>query len=215
MVTAFVPIKLQSQRVPGKNLRLLGNKPLFLWVLETLKKCSGVDRIIVYCSDEGIKSMLPDQIELLLRPDYLDQDVTKGADIYDSFISCVDSEYYLLVHTTSPFIKSKTIDNAISKVKFGDYDSSFPVKSIQNFCWYNEQPINYRVDDIPRTQDLTPVFEETSGYFLFSKSLWLDKKRRIGYKPYISKLNEIEAVDIDTEVQFAFAETLLQKGLIE
>ena len=159
--------------------------------------------------------MLPDQIEFLLRPDYLDQDVTKGADIYDSFISDVHSDYYLLVHTTSPFITSKTIDNAISNVKFGDYDSSFPVKSIQNFCWYNEQPINYSVEDIPRTQDLTPVFEETSGYFLFSKSLWLDEKRRIGHKPYISKLNEIEAVDIDTEIQFAVAETLLKKGLVE
>ena len=45
MTVAFVPIRLNSKRVEGKNLRLLGGKPLLSYILETLVSVSGIDDV--------------------------------------------------------------------------------------------------------------------------------------------------------------------------
>ena len=48
---AFVPIRLNSQRVSGKNLRLLGGEPLMCHILRTLTRVEGIDEVYVFCSD--------------------------------------------------------------------------------------------------------------------------------------------------------------------
>lgn len=214
-VVAFVPIKLQSERVARKNLRLLGGRSLYQYTLETLSALSDRVDTYVFCSDESIVDDLPDGVKFLKRSSVLDQSDTKGAEIYDSFISSVDADYYLLVHTTSPFLKRETILKSIAKVESGDFDSAFAARKIQNFCWFKGRPVNYELNNIPRTQDLEPILEETSGFFIFSKSLWEDERRRIGDTPFVAFLDEIEAVDIDTEFDFQFAEFIVSNPQLQ
>jgi CMP-N-acetylneuraminic acid synthetase len=204
-VVAFVPIRLNSKRVIGKNLKLLGGKPLLKHVLETLVKISSIDNIYVYCSSEEIKQYLPEKVKFLKRDTRLDQDETLGSEIYDSFIQEIDSTIYVLVHTTSPFIKAETIEESISQVLYNGFDSAFSAEKIQTFCWYKGVPLNYKLDNIPRTQTIEPIYIETSAFYIFKKELWQKYKRRIGFKPYISILNKIEGVDIDTNQDFEFA----------
>lgn len=212
-VTAFVPIKLDSERLPKKNLKNLGDLPLYLHVINTLSNITVLDEVYVFCSDSSIEGTLPHGIKFLKRDPILDRNRTKGEEIYDSFIKSVESDYYLIVHTTSPFIKKTTIEASIHNVLEGRHDSAFPARLIQNFCWYNDTPINYQPDRIPRTQDLNPVLEETSAFFLFSKKLWMNSRRRIGFKPYIAILEDREAVDIDTDYDFRLAEFLMEDAV--
>lgn len=79
----------------------------------------------------------------------------------------------------------------------GEYDSSFAAKKLQDFLWKDGKPFNYELDNIPRTQDLEPLYEETSGFYIYNSSVITSLNRRIGEKPYIVEVNEIEAVDID------------------
>ncbi len=214
-VVAFIPIRLNSKRVKGKNLKLLGNKPLMTYLLDTIKSVQKIDEVYVYCSSTDICQYLPEGVKLLQRSEDLDNDLTLGAEIYNSFINEIEADVYILAHTTSPFIKATTIENALTQILDNGYDSAFSAEEIKTFTWYQNKPLNYQLNDIPRTQDLEPVYIETSAFFMFNKEVWLNKKQRIGDKPYIAKVDRIEGVDIDTVQDFEFADTIVKTTSFE
>lgn len=208
---AFVPIRLNSKRVPGKNLKLLGGKPLLRHILETLTQVPELSEIYAYCSREDIMPLLPSGVSFLKREERLDDDLTKGAEIYDAFVHQVSADFYLLAHTTSPFIRPETVSEAIQKVQSGRYDSALAVERVQTFTWYKGIPLNYALNDVPRTQDIEPVFVETSAFFLFSRNTWLKQRQRIGDLPYFAEVDRIEGIDIDNPADFELAERLVRK----
>ena len=91
---AFVPIRLNSQRVSGKNLRPLSGSPLMCHILRTLTEVEGIDEVYVYCSDERIREFLPEGVRFLRRSEELDRDTTLGREIYDSFTAEVEADLY-------------------------------------------------------------------------------------------------------------------------
>jgi CMP-N-acetylneuraminic acid synthetase len=209
-VVAFVPIKLNSQRLPRKNLLPLGDHSLCWYIFDSLLKVDKIDEVYVFCSDEEIKKYIPDKVKFLKRDSYLDGDLIKGNEIYKSFIELIDSDIYILAHATSPFITPATIENALSKMLFENYDSALSVQKKQTFAWYNDKPLNYKLDDIPRTQDIEPVYIETSGFFMFNKNIFMEYGRRIGFNPYFQEVDEIEAIDIDIKEDYEFALKICQ-----
>ena len=206
---AFVPIRLNSKRVVGKNLKLLGNKPLLSYILETLVSVEKIDEIYVYCSSENIVPYLPTGVKFLKRSKKLDKDETLGQEIYDAFLQEINADVYILAHTTSPFIKKETIENALDKIINDGYDSAFSAEKIQTFVWYGNTPLNYSLKAIPRTQDIQPVFVETSAFYMFRREIFTEQRQRIGDKPYIQVVDKIEGVDIDYPEDFEFAEKLI------
>ena len=159
----------------------------------------------VYCSDEKVTEYLPEGIIFKQREKWLDGDMVKGFDIYRSFISEVDADVYVLAHTTSPFIKTETIENALAHILSGENDSAFSAERIQTFAWYQGHPINYNLNDVPRTQDMEPIWVETSAFFMFKKEIFTEHNRRIGYHPFIQEVSGIEAVDIDEKKDYDLA----------
>ena len=205
---AYVPIRLNSQRVAGKNLRPLDGSPLMCHILKTLTEVEGIDEVYVFCSDEGIRALLPEGVRLLLRDPSLDSDTTLGREIYDSFTARVGADLYILAHATSPFIRAATLADALGKVRSGEYDSAFSAEKIQTFAWFEGRPLNYALDNIPRTQTIEPVYIETSAFFIFSRELWCGRGRRIGDRPYMAVVDRIEGLDIDYPEDFAMAEII-------
>jgi len=212
---AFITIRLNSKRVPNKNILPLGDHPLSWYACNTLLKCRSVDEVYIYCSEERIMEYVPENPRLIFlqRSKRLDGDLIRANDTYTAFVNDVDADVYVAGLTTAPFIRSNSIDAGVLKVQNENYDSAFAAKRIQTFSWYQGKPINYNPSCIPRTQDLEPVFYETSGFFVFTKDLWLNHNRRIGFNPYIVEVDDIEAVDIDTQADFEFAKMIL--GAIE
>ena len=206
---AFVPIRLNSKRVVGKNLKMLGKKPLLQYILETLVKVKGLDEIYVYCSQESIIPYLPEGVKFLKRDTSLDSDETLGKDIYEAFVNDVQADVYMLAHTTSPFVKPQTIEEALKAVTTEEYDSAFSAQKIQTFTWFNGKPLNYSLKEIPRTQTIEPVYVETSAFYIFRREVWSEQRQRIGAKPYIALTDAIESVDIDNPEDFEFASTII------
>ena len=208
-VVAFVPIRLNSKRVVGKNLKMLGDKPLLQYILDTLKETPSIDEVYVYCSQEDICPLLPKGVKFLKRNELLDRDETLGQEIYDAFTKEVDADIYVLAHTTSPFIKAPTIDNAVRQVIDRNYDSAFSAQKVQTFSWYKGHPLNYNLKEIPRTQTIEPVYFETSAFYVFRKEVWTEAHQRIGAKPYMAIVDPIEGIDIDNPEDFEFATRVL------
>lgn len=212
-VVAFATIKLNSQRVPHKNMQPIGSKPLCYHILNTALKVKEIDEVIVYCSDEAVINYMPKNAKFLKREKWLDGDEIKAKDTYTAFLKDVDADVYIAMCTTSPFTKVETLENALHKVLYEGYDSAFTAKRCQTFAWYNGKPINYDPENVPRTQDMEPVFIETSAFFIFKKELWTKHCRRIGFKPYIQEVDDIESVDIDTMDDLKYAQAIADNVL--
>lgn len=203
---AVVPIKLNSQRVKNKNILPVGGHPLCWHIFNTLLHTKGINEIYCYCSDEAVRKYIPASgVTFLKRDPALDGQLVKAFDIYEHFVADVDADIYIICHTTSPFIKTESIARGLNAIKEKDYDSAFSVKRMQTFAWYQGQPINYDINDVPWTQDLEPVFVETSAFFMFRKDVFAKHHRRIGFKPYICETDNIESVDIDEPDDYELA----------
>lgn len=207
---AFVPLKLNNERLPGKNTKAFkGGKPLLTYILETLAKINGIDEAYVYCSNEEVKKYLPDGIRFLKRSESLDTSSTLIIDVLKSFASDVDADIYVLTHATAPFIKKKTIEKAVEKVKNEGYDSAFTVKAVQEFLWIDGQP-NYDTTKIPRTQDIKNTYAETTGLYVYKKEL-IRNSRRIGDKPCAIEVDFVESTDINQPIDFELAQVVFDK----
>lgn len=204
---AFIPIKLNSVRLKSKNILEIAGHPLCWHIANTLLSVKEIDEIYVYCSTEKIMDYMPDGVKFLRRDPYLDGDNVKGSEIYSAFLKEIKADIYILAHATSPFITASSLRNSLLKVQSKKYDSAFTVKKVQNFVWYKGTPLNYDLEDVPRTQDLEPIWIETSAFFIFERDLFLHTNRRIGYHPYRQEVKGIETVDIDTKEDFMFANT--------
>jgi len=210
-VVAFVPIKLNSERVPMKNIRAFKNgKPLIEYILSMLEKVHGIDEIYVYCSDEGIKKFLPSNVKFLQRDVYYDLSSTPFNEVLSGFAKEVDADVYVLAHATAPFMKKESVEKAISKVTSGKHDSALTVTEFKEFLWKDGKPFNYDIDNIPRTQDLETMYVETCGLYVYKRTLIIDENRRIGDNPFLVEITKIEACDINIEEDFMIAEALFQ-----
>ncbi len=212
-VVAFVPIKLNNERFPNKNITPFSNgKPLIHYILNTLQEVKEIDDIYVYCSDVKIKEYLPDSILFLQREKFLDNSETPFNEILTTFRDLVHSDIYVLTHSTAPFIKKETFEESIKSVKTGKFDSAISVFPVQEFLWKDNKPFNYDVENIPRTQDIDPLYSETCGMFVYKKEV-IEKNRRIGDSVYLHQVSKIEAVDINTKDDFLIADAIFNKNL--
>lgn len=209
-VVSFIPIKLNNQRLPGKNLMDLDGRPLCDYIFKTIAQVDAIAEKYVYCSDEQIKDYIPEGLSFLKRNSYLDGFQVKGLEIIDYFVKDVDADIYVLTHVTQPFTKPESIKNALNKVLYEGYDSAFSCTCIQDYCWYKGKPFNYDMKDIVTTQNLEPIYMETGAFFIFRKEVFTKLHQRIGEKPYMAVIDRFETVDIDTEEDFELAKVVAQ-----
>lgn len=207
-IVSFIPIKLNSQRLPGKNLMNLDGKPMCAYLFDTVSQVEGIDEKYVYCSDEAIVPYLTPELTFLKREKWLDGSEVRGLQIIESFVEAVNADIYVLTHVTSPFMRKESFINGIEAVKSGKYDSAFSADEMRGYCWYGGKPINYNPSDIVVTQELESIYLENGGYFIFTKDVFMKHHRRIGFKPFIHISDRFEGVEIDTKDDFDFACTV-------
>lgn len=221
-ITALVPMKGHSERVPNKNLRSLCNKPLCYWILHSLQNSSYVKDIIVDTDSIEIAECVQGYfggVKIIDRPDEIRGDLVSMNVIIAHDLSQLPGEYFLQTHSTNPLLNSDTIDRSIELYfdRLGRYDSLFTVtRHNARFYWGDGRPINHDPTEMLRTQDLPAIFEENSNLYIFSReSFKLSSNRRIGLKPYILEIDKLEAIDIDEEGDFLLAEILWREHLTD
>ena len=213
----YVTVRLNSQRVPQKSIRCIGEESLIGRTLRTLNQVDEIEDIILSCSDWGIKFFIDRDMKysFIVRNRKLDENHTTFNEVLDSVVEKMDTDYIVFLSCTSPFIKASTISEMINKIEHEDYDSAFAASEHKSFCWFKGKPLNYEVVyGIPRTQDLQPVLIETSSLYIFSKEMYKTYNRRIGFKPFIKILNNYEGIDIDTVEDFEIAELIAKRRKI-
>lgn len=212
---AFVPIKLNNQRTPGKNTRKFDDGNALITVfLKTLVSVKSFYKVYVFCSNDTIRDYLVPGVSFLERPKYLDTQQATPQQIIEEFMKQVDADLYAVCHCTSPFVTREHFEECVSAVKSGVYDSSFTAQKLQHLLWTSDhKPMNFDPANVPRTQDLEPIFSEVSAAYVFRREVFELYHRRIGVTPHITQVSGIECVDIDYPEDFEIANAIYMKKI--
>jgi len=217
-VAAVVHAKGISERLPNKNLRKLGGKPLICHAISNACNAELVNDVYIDSEDDLILRVgagcgaIP-----LKRPPYLANNQITGDDLaYWQAQSLPQYDILVQVVPTSPFIKSKTIDECISNVILG-YNSSFTATSEKLYTWSQKNPTESLTPDyyvngkILNSKDLPYIFIEHTGLFAFKTEYAFEKRKRIDPRNFRGvPIDYIEAIDINYESDFKIAEIIWQ-----
>ena len=213
-IIALLPMKKNSQRVPGKNFKEFCGKPLFQWVLDTLLSIEQIDQVIINTDARETLAQfsIVENEKLTIRDrafELCGDSVSMNLVLADD-IQAVPADIYLMTHTTNPFITKATILGALEKFQQesarAGVDSLFTVDKIQTrFYRSGALPVNHDPDNLIPTQDLEPWFEENSNLYIFTKESFEKTSARIGMNPIMFESPRFESIDIDTPEDWEFA----------
>lgn len=219
-ITALLPMKGYSERVPNKNLKLFNGEPLFYHVLRALENSIYISKIIINTDSQEIfeKASHFSKVVYHERPARICGDFISMNDIIAYDLSNTEEEVFLQTHSTNPLLSTTSINKAIDKYFEGldTHDSVFSVTKLQTRLYKDDNtPLNHNPKELKRTQDLEPLFEENSNFFIFSKESFFNSgNKRIGQRPSMFELNKLEAIDIDEPEDFILAEAVQKLNLV-
>ena len=215
-IIALLPMKGNSERVPKKNLKDFNGSPLYQIILNKLLEIKIIDEIIINtdCPNitESIQSKYKEKVLVKNRPENIRGDFVSMNKIIENDLDNSNGDIYIQTHYTNPLLDVSSIDRALNKMlEIGtSNDSIFSVTKIQTrFYDINGKAINHNPQELVRTQDLPPIFEENSCFYIFTKNSFKQSGgKRIGLKPLMFEIDKIEAIDIDNIEDFIIAEAV-------
>jgi CMP-N-acetylneuraminic acid synthetase len=208
-------MKANSQRVRGKNFRILHGRPLFRWILDALLEIPSIACVVINTDARDILAANglteSDRVRIRDRKPDLRGDLVSMNRILEDDIRAVPAETYVMTHTTNPMLTSATIAAALARyrdaVAAGTGDSLFTVNRVQSrFYRADGSAVNHDPANLIQTQDLEPWFEENSNLYIFSGGSFAGTRARIGAMPVMFETPKLESVDIDTETDWTLAE---------
>jgi len=214
-IIAFTPSRLNSQRLPKKNIKMLGGIPLVNYALMTMNKVELVHEIVLFSSEPTICDFIKKEVKykFQMRPASLDNHGAKVQDLVREFLKVYDVDIIVMFHLTSPFLRAETISECVNKVKNEGYDAAFTALLVNKRCWFRGSILNESGKDCDGFKR-TPVVVEHSLY-VFKKHIFEQNEQRICKNSYIKYVDQFEGHDIDTPEEFRVAELMVQSGLVE
>lgn len=213
-IAALVPMRHESERVPGKNYRAFAGEPLYRRIVRSLLDCPMISQVLINTDSpvimEDARRLFP-QVRVIERPDSLRGGNVPMNDILLYDVQQVSADYYLQTHSTNPLLRSETIARAIESFlhQYPIHDSLFSVTRVQSRLWDGlARAVNHNPAVLLRTQDLPPIYEENSCLYLFTRSNLEQRHNRIGERPLMFEIDSTESWDIDEEPDFRVAEFL-------
>lgn len=212
-IDIFIPLKGKSQRVPGKNMRPFGGRPLFHTILATLEQAKRIGGVYIDTDSEviGESASTFESVTVLMRkPELLGHDISVNWLIKDFLVDHPDIEHLGQTHCTNPLLSVATIDAAVAAyLKNPEATSLFTVTRIQARLYDKDiKALNHNPDELLPTQDLDPIYLENSNLYLFEREAFFEEDARITSKAMMWEMDPYEAVDIDEEKDFRMAEAL-------
>lgn len=213
-LVALLPMRHQSERVPGKNYRPFAGQPLYHHILHSLLACPQISEVVINTDSPLIQDEVTTRfprVRLIPRPEHLLGGMVPMNEILLHDVTQVEADFYLQTHSTNPLLRPETIRRAIDQLlaNYPTHDSLFTVTRLQTRLWDQlGRAVNHNPAVLLRTQDLPPIYEENSNLYLFTRHTLEQRRNRIGERPLLFEIDRQEAWDIDEETDFRIAELL-------
>ncbi len=215
-VTAVIPVRAGSRRIPNKNIAPFAGTTLLEHKIEVLKAVPEITKILVTSDSEEMLSLAKKHgVATHVRPaEYCDEKTLPFAETVRLVCSQTDGDHILWAPCTSPLIEPKTFSDAIQtyfeKLQNG-YDSLLAVEQLKKFIWDKEKPLNYELGEkqVP-SQQLPDWYAVVCGLSLIPREKAVEWKYVYGGKVYQYVVDHVTAVDIDEPVDFVIAQALFR-----
>ena len=222
-IVAVIPIRTDSQRVKDKNLRPFADTTLLDYKIRTLQQVEELDGIIVNTNSDELVARINGQyagskVRAQRWEDYYASSECSGSEFFQHLGQVTDTDIFVYAPCTSPFIKPTTISQCVNlflKEQGKECDCVSTVSSIKEFLWLDGKAINYNPRQAPNSQDLPDIMALNFGCTVTGRDSLIANRNIIGKKPKFIIDSDIEAIDIDTPLDFYIAEQLYIKLNLE
>lgn len=228
-VLAIIPARGGSKGVPRKNVKDLCGKPLIAWTIEEALKSKYIDRLIVSTEDDEIAEISKKYgAEVpFVRPKELAEDTSKAIDTYIYTVNKLryDFKYrpdiILILQATSPFRKTKHIDEALNLFINKQADSVISVMEIDNYPeWLKKITQEGKlIDYIDSTknylnrQEIDEYYVPNGAIYIFKTEIITNLKTYYTDDTYAYIMQKEESIDIDTKFDFKIAQLILKETM--
>lgn len=212
-ITAIVPVKGKSSRLPNKNILPFGDSNLLIHKLKQLKQVKEIADIIVSSdSDEMLQMAKKEGVTVLKRPvKYADESVPFGK-FLEYICGEVPNDHILWACATSPLVEPYLYKRAIKvyfeKLQEG-YDSLITCAPYQTYLMDESGPLNFKMGlEHKNSEQLPMLYHFTNGINLAPKNKIKDWHYNYGPNAYRLLVNKREAADIDDIYDYVIAQAL-------
>lgn len=229
-ILAFIPARSGSKRIPNKNIKLLSGKPLIAYTIEAAKRSKRINRIVVSTDSEEIATVAKQfGVEVpFLRPESISRSHSTEMEFFEHALDWFsknenyEPDFIVLLYPTSPFRKPESIDKAVEvMLEHQEADSLRSVRLCSEHpykMWVIEGKYLYPFVRNKDPNIHTLSYQSLPAVYIQNASIYITKPLTIRNKrsptgdiiiPFV--MDEIESIDINTELDFSFAEMLMNK----
>lgn len=213
-LVAVIPVRAGSQRVKDKNIRAFAGKSLLEHKIDVVRQLPVEDIIVNTDSQEAIEIAKRVGVSYHEREPYYASSECSNSEFHEYLARVTDAENLLIAQVTAPLIRKESYMQAIKEFSQSSCDSLMSVRVLKDFIWYNGEPLNYSRDHMPNSQDLPEYVVPTFGLVIVKRDSMLENRSYIGKNPLFYKISQEEAIDIDTKLDFEFAQFMYEKTFI-
>lgn len=219
--TAVIPVRKGSQRVPDKNLRPFAGTTLLENKIKTLLQVPEIDEIVVNTNSEAAIEFVEieyadTKVRAQRREEYYASSQCSGSEFFKHLGEVTDTDIFIYAPCTSPFVKPETVSKCIKQfIEHPEYDCLATVSSIKEFMWLDGKAINYDPQHAPNSQNLPDIVALNFGVTVVKRETLIANSNIIGKNPQFVLTSDIEAIDIDTPLDFYIAEQIYHKLYVE
>ena len=226
-ILGLIPARGGSKGIPGKNIKLLGGKPLLEYTVEAAKASKLLSRVILSSDDKEIIAVA-EHLDLevpFIRPSNLALDNTPSIEVVKQALKFFEEkgekfDAVCLLQVTTPFRKHELIDRAIGKFIKGNFDSLISVREVPaeyNPHWiFEEKEGMLKISTgeneiISRRQELPKAYHRDGAIYITRTSEILQNDSLYGNNIGFIDTTGSPFVNIDEPADWEFAEELLKK----
>ncbi|MGB0805820.1 MAG: cytidylyltransferase domain-containing protein [Salibacteraceae bacterium] len=213
-LVAIIPVRAGSQRVKDKNFKPFAGKSLFEHKVETIKQLPVDDIIVNTDSELAIEKAKELGIGYHRREPYFASSECTNSEYHEYLAKVTEAENILVAQVTAPLLMADIYKTAIKEFYETDCNSLMSVKLVREFLWHNGKALNYDPENAPNSQDLPKYYAPTFGLVLAQRDAMLKARNLICSKPHFLEVSETQSIDIDTTLDFDFAEFMFKKEIL-
>jgi len=214
-MNALVPLRGGSKQIPGKNIKLLADKPLCWYAISQLVKTPAIEKVYVSTDSEKIANVVKAfdlNVIIITRPEEISGDTSTTEETIEHFFTVTGHSVVLTAQATSPFTTHVDYQNGIDMFYRLKADSLVTVTPDKGFFWdENARPLNYEPANRPMRQHHSCWYRETGAFYITSKEVLAACNARIGKNIAMLSTPQEHCIDIDTPLDWLFAEFMMRK----
>ncbi len=218
-LVAMIPARLGSKRIPKKNIRYMGDKPLILYPIELALSVERFESIWLNTESEELgKAAERAGIGFHRRPRELAGDQATNREFTYEFLQKHPCDYVVMVNPTSPLLRKETMEGFLNYLEENDFDTVLSVISEKEETFYRGEPLNFSLERKVNSQQLEPVEKIVWALTAWKRETFLRLQQR-GVNPVFGgKLGRFpipkdESCDLDTPEDWKIAEGILMSRI--